>query len=206
MSERANPNLFKNKFYFSLKKGFVPWITYKKNPYRKAFFFRYKWVRKYCKNRNVLDIPCGMGWGTSLLKKSRLIVGMDISSEAINEAKMIYGESAQFSIGNMTELGFIVNGFDMIVCLEGIEHISREDGISFIREAHRILRPNGQLFISSPSCSTGEHSGNKFHVYEYKPEELTELLSQYFNIIETMVREVDNLRIHFFRAVKKDIK
>jgi SAM-dependent methyltransferase len=39
--------------------------------------------------------------------------------------------------------------FDFISCIEGIEHL--QDQFRFVRECHRVLRPNGRLVISTPN-------------------------------------------------------
>jgi ubiquinone/menaquinone biosynthesis C-methylase UbiE len=72
----------------------------------------------------------------------------------------------------MSRLEFPDCSFDIVACLEGIEHVSIEVGAKFLREAYRILRPGGQLFVTSPHPKTGGHSGNPFHVHEYRTEEL----------------------------------
>jgi len=41
------------------------------------------------------------------------------------------------------------SSFDLLSCLEGIEHI--EDQFAFIRECWRILRPGGRFLISTPN-------------------------------------------------------
>ncbi|MGD9200028.1 MAG: class I SAM-dependent methyltransferase [Chitinispirillia bacterium] len=205
MSERAHPDDigFKEKWRFCRLKGIIPWLIKVENPYRKALFWRYNFINKYCAEKDVLDIPCGMGWGTSLLKKCRTLIGVDISEEAINDAKQRYGNKASFQVGSMNQLNFSENSFDLISCLEGIEHVPIDVGTSLIAECHRVLRSEGILIISSPYCTTGEHSGNPFHVKEYKIDELTELLKPYFNVINIDSRKVDNLLISLFVTQRK---
>jgi len=42
------------------------------------------------------------------------------------------------------------NTYDAIVCNQVLEHVKRPNNV--IQEFHRILKPNGQLFISVPQC------------------------------------------------------
>ena len=205
MSERAHPDEtgFKDKWRFGRLKGIMPWLKKEKNPYRKALFWRYNFINNYCVEKDVLDIPCGMGWGTSLLKNYHTLIGVDISEEAINEAKQRYGNKISFQEGSMKQLNFSENSFDLISCLEGIEHVPIDVGKSFIAESHRVLRAKGILIISSPYCTTGEHSGNQFHVKEYKIDELIALLKPYFNVLYINSCEVDNLIISLFVTQKK---
>ncbi len=163
MAERAHPDDsgFQDKWDFCLRRGFLPWIRVKRNPYRKAFMWRYKWVSKNCRNKEVLDVPCGMGWGTSLIRGAKSVVGVDINAEAISEAKQRYeGRVAEFKLGDLGNLEFPSSSFDVVSCLEGIEHVPAEIGEKFIQESKRVLRPEGVLLLSSPYCRTMAHSGN----------------------------------------------
>ena len=205
MAERAHPDYegFQNKIQIRWRKRIIPWVTIKKSPFREALISRYKWVQQSCRGRDVLDIPCGMGWGTSFLRGYKSLTGIDISEEAIQEAKKRYGKKAEFRVGSMDSLSFPDNSFDIVVCLEGIEHVPCEVGRTFLKEANRILRENGYLFLSSPSCRNGEHSGNEFHIYEYQPQEIEELLSAWFNIEAVKERDVGKLLVHYFKCRKK---
>ena len=173
-----------------------------RGPYGEALFWRYKWVSKYCKGLDVLDIPCGMGWGTSLLKRARSVVGVDIDSDAVAEARRRYGRRATFLVGDMRNLEFKSNSFDVVSCLEGIEHVPADVAKLFVMEAVRVLRPTGLLFLSSPYCLTKEHSGNPYHLKEYKKKEITELITPKFRIIEEIDRKVDNLMVCYFQTRK----
>lgn len=207
MAERAHPDLpgFRDKWNFHLRKGIVPWISIQRSPYREAFLWRYKWVNAYCKGQDVLDIPCGMGWGTSLLKDCRSRTGIDISNEAIVEARQRYGNlQTRFLVGNMEKLELDDYSFDIVVCLEGIEHVAPEVGEAFIAEAARVLRPEGKLFLSSPYCRTKAHSGNPYHIKEYRPDELKALVETHFNFVETIERDVDDLTVSYIQAKRRE--
>src|SRR4030042_3275907 len=118
MAERAHPDLngFKDKLF-----GLI------KSPYKKNLYSRYEFCNKYIKNKVVLDIPCGMGWGTSLLKGYKSLFGVDIGKEAIKEAKNRY-PGMNFKVGSMINIEFKDSFFDVIVCLEGLEHITFLEG------------------------------------------------------------------------------
>lgn len=206
MEERAHPQIdgFKRKIRLIWRKWTFPTIHIYPTPYSKAFYWRYSWAKRFCKNKNVLEIPCGMGWGTSLLSNARKVVGVDISSEAIREAALRYsGRNRKFIIGDMQKLMFQQAEFDLVVCLEGIEHVSIETGIQFVREANRVLKQNGILLLSSPLHRTKEHSGNPYHVKEYKLNELIEILDPFFYVNSIRRKEVEDLNVYFIEARKK---
>ena len=88
-----------------------------------------------------------MGWGTSLINGAKRITGVDISEEAVAEANRRYGNLATFKIGDMCNLDFEDESFDVISCLEGIEHVPMEIGEMFLKESERLLRPDGILLL-----------------------------------------------------------
>ncbi len=135
--------------------------------------WRYAWDNQHCQGKDVVDIPCGMGWGTSLIRGARSLKGIDISVEAIAEARGRYGAHAEFGVGDMSHVGVGDLSCDVVSCLEGIEHVPVDVGQKFLAEAHRILRPNGLMLLSSPYCRTKAHSGNPYHIHEYTPDEDT---------------------------------
>ena len=146
MRERASPE--SPRFKFCLKSKWLPCIC--RNPYRRELIWRYKWISKYCNGLKVLDIPCGMGWGTSMVRRTGLLVGVDKDINAIGEGKRRYKDSNCFLAGDMKSLGFQKASFDILVCLEGIEHVSLEVGKSFLKETARVLKKEGLFFLSSP--------------------------------------------------------
>ena len=203
MAERAHPEGFQERWKRKRWFGLIPYWVRQKNPYREEFMWRYSWVGQYCANKDVLDIPCGMGWGTSLIRGARSLKGIDLSTEAIAEARQRYGEHADFRVGDMSRLQLPDSSCDVICCLEGIEHVPMDIGQRFLTEAHRVLRPNGLLLISSPYCRTKPHSGNPYHIHEYTPEEISAVVSRHFTIQETQSRDVDILTVLYMDCRKK---
>lgn len=204
MAERAHPDDpgFQNRWKFGWRRGLVPWLQCERTPWRAEFDWRYKWAGKFCSGRDVLDIPCGMGWGTSLLPRCRSLLGMDISEEAIAEAQQRYRGRPEFRLGSMEKIDCADGSLDVVCCLEGIEHVSVDAGQMFLKEAHRVLREDGLLLISSPSCPNGQHSGNPHHVHEYRPDEIARLIGERFEIQEKVERPVSTTVVSYICARK----
>ena len=204
MAERAHPDSpgFASKWTVRLRYGFLPWIVVSSDPYRREFYWRYRWALTYCEGQDVLDVPCGMGWGTSLVKRTRLLIGLDVSVDAIREANRRYGRFAKFLAGDMGHLPFDANSFDVVLCLEGIEHVARSAGERFLCEASRVLRPGGKLLLSSPYPVSGKHSGNPYHLYEYPADEMRELLAENFLVRDELTRQVDSVLVTYYSAIK----
>jgi 2-polyprenyl-3-methyl-5-hydroxy-6-metoxy-1,4-benzoquinol methylase len=144
-----------------------------------------------------------MGWGTSLIEGAKSLTGMDISKEAIQEANERYSDHAKFELGDMTNLGLRGECIDVVSCLEGIEHVPQEVGLRFLKECHRILRPGGLLLLSSPYCRTSSHSGNPYHLHEYQPDEIRDIVAVDFEIEDTVARDVDIMTVLYLKCRRK---
>ena len=73
---------------------------------------------------NILDYGCGNGAFTHILKKNNNEVsGVDISRNAINKAKLMYGHLVDFS--TLEEKKWQNRKFDLIVCLEVLSYVKQ---------------------------------------------------------------------------------
>jgi SAM-dependent methyltransferase len=72
----------------------------------------------------VLDYGCGKGAFTHILKKkNNEVSGVDISSNAINKAKLMYGHLVDFS--TLEEKKWQNKKYDLIVCLEVLSYVKQ---------------------------------------------------------------------------------
>jgi len=196
-AERAHPEHpgFKDKFF-----GLI------KSKYKYKLYERYLFCNKYIKRKKVLDIPCGVGWGTSLLKRAISIIGIDISKEAINYAKKHYEKkNRKFYVGDMQYVPLEDDSIDVIICLEGFEHIPKDIGARFIEESKRVLRQEGLLIMTCPVLNEyGKPTGNPYHLNEYPEYELIEILNKNFKILR--LERIDGPDGPEYRAVLSNIK
>jgi ubiquinone/menaquinone biosynthesis C-methylase UbiE len=137
---------------------------------------RYQWATPWIPGREVLDAGCGVGYGTRMLAEHgpARLVGVDISAEALAHGP---ADSAELVEGDVRELPFPSDSFDVVVCFEVIEHVEQQDRV--LDELRRVLRPGGTLLISSPNRAVYA-PGNPHHVHEYLPDELREALERRF--------------------------
>jgi ubiquinone/menaquinone biosynthesis C-methylase UbiE len=177
-----------------------------RSKYKQKLYERYKFCNKYIKGKTVLDIPCGVGWGASLLRGAESIIGIDISDEAISYAKEHYEtKNRTFCVGDMESITVEDNSIDVVVCLEGFEHVREDIGIRFLEESKRVLKPDGSLIMTCPVLNEyGEPTGNPYHLYEYPEYELIEMLNKNFRI--WLLKRIKGPDGPEYRAVLRNIK
>lgn len=144
---------------------------------------RYALATEFCKNKVVLDIACGEGYGSNLLSKiAKQVIGVDISGEAIKHALNKYQkENLSFQTGRTSNIPCENNSIDVVVSFETIEH--HDEHIQMIDEIHRVLKKDGMLIVSSPEKSiySSRDPNNPFHVKELELKELLKLINKRFN-------------------------
>jgi len=144
---------------------------------------RYAFAAEYARDKDVLDIACGEGYGSNLLARvAASVVGVDISHEVVAHARNKYGRTIKFCVGSCTRVPLASDSFDTIVSFETLEHIDDHDGM--LQEVKRVLRRDGVFIISTPDKLNYGHlvgdAGNPFHVRELSSEEFVNLLKRYF--------------------------
>lgn len=99
-------------------------------------------------DERVLDLGCGNGRLYEFLRrKSADYYGVDISEKLTAIAKKRY-PNAKFKVADALNLPFLDNFFDKIISIAVLHHIpSKEFRLQFLKEANRILKPGGMLFL-----------------------------------------------------------
>jgi SAM-dependent methyltransferase len=148
---------------------------------------RYIFAREYVKEKYVLDIACGNGYGTEILKSAGAIkaIGVDISSSAIDYAKSKYeSKGLSFKIGDAHKFKY-AQAFDIIVSFETIEHLNNPH--KFLSSVISNLRSDGLFIVSTPIRVSGillDKPRNPFHVREWDENEFKQLLMKYFSSVQ----------------------
>jgi GT2 family glycosyltransferase/glycosyltransferase involved in cell wall biosynthesis/SAM-dependent methyltransferase len=144
---------------------------------------RYAIAAELAMDKDVLDIACGEGYGSFLMAaQARSVVGVDIANDAILHAQGKYARpNLRFCVGDCRAIPLAEKCVDLVVSFETLEHISEHE--AFIRDIHRVLRPGGLLFISSPDRQNYRDKpgyANPFHSKELYRHEFEALLKSFF--------------------------
>lgn len=158
----------------------------------------YVFASDYVKEKCVLDIACGSGYGSALLHdvgKARLVVGVDISSAAIEYASSHYqSEGLVYMRGDATNLEFNDESFDAVISFETIEHIREYE--SYLREVKRLLKEGGVFLVSTPNkrfdCK------NPYHLITFSPDDFQGVLLSFFDEVKMYGRGHLNTFGRFF--------
>jgi glycosyltransferase involved in cell wall biosynthesis/SAM-dependent methyltransferase len=139
---------------------------------------RYLFGAQIVERRRVLDIGCGVGYGTALLADAGAaeIVAFDVSPEAIDHARLHYARpSISYEVASADEFEF--GQFDVITCFELLEHVADQERV--LANIARSLAANGLALISTPRPH-GSEPQSVFHIHELGFDEFHELIEKYF--------------------------
>jgi ubiquinone/menaquinone biosynthesis C-methylase UbiE len=103
---------------------------------------------------NVLDLATGTGLiARTLLGKCKFVVGLDISSGILREARALSGAELSLAIGDAQFLPIGGESFDLVTCGFSLTHFPDIDRA--LEEVQRVLRRAGR-FITSAWGSQGD--------------------------------------------------
>lgn len=122
----------------------------------------YAYATRYVQGRSVLDVGCGLGKGTDILRSAAPHAdGQDLDPQL----------SARGAITKPLS-DFATQSYDVVVSIEVVEHV--DDPPEFVRQLARIARKG--FFITTPNW-TASRCTWPFHLREYTPREFYDLLA-----------------------------
>jgi len=124
---------------------------------------------------SVLEIGCGSAFLLRALKaKGYAAYGCDISFHAAKISNQINS--------NACNLPFKDESLDSLIAISLIEHLSLEDARRFLKEARRVIKNKGIIFLVTPNKASLKsilfgykrmHTADPSHIYLYSPNSLS---------------------------------
>lgn len=144
---------------------------------------RYALTSYFTKDKIVVDLACGEGYGSNLMADhAKEVTGIDISPNTIESANKKYKKNnLVFKVGSATNTLLSDQSIDVVISFETIEHLTEHD--KMMNEIKRILKNEGILIISTPdkqNYSDIPQYKNPFHVKELYLNEFKELMQKHF--------------------------
>lgn len=155
-------------------------------------------------NGTVLEIGCGEGYGISELAKfSNKYIGVDkfdtfISDDLRNNYDIVFHKMEIPPLKNIEE-----NSVDFVVTFQVIEHI--QDDNYFLKEIFRVLKPGGKLLLTTPN-KLMSLSRNPWHIREYSPKEMKDILKKYFTKSQVNGVYGNDLVMKYYQKNKESVK
>lgn len=148
-------------------------------------------LKKYLKNTDnlILDAGCGTGAGILYLQQFGDVYGVDLSPKAVDFCKK--RGITKVKIGDVSDLPFKDNFFDLVCLMDVIEHVSNDKLI--IKEMCRVLKKGGILLMTLPALPFiySKHDKEQGHFRRYSKQDLDKIFEgsgfkkmkvSYFNI------------------------
>ena len=158
---------------------------------KKTFERRLNLIQKYKKQGKLLDIGCSIGTFLDIARKKGWdTFGIDLSKASIDyctkELKLNVKQ------GKLEDIKFPSNSFDVVIMSDLLEHVPNP--IATLKEANRILKKEGLLFITTPDIGSitaklmrtrWVHLKPREHIYYFTPKTIERILSKTgFKLIE----------------------
>lgn len=148
---------------------------------------RYALATQFVKEKKVLDIACGEGYGAALLSTAATqVTGVDINEPAIkNAAEKYRKKNLTFLQGDVRQIPLDDASIDVITSFETLEHVAEHEKV--LKELRRVLKPEGILLISTPEKkfhSDLNTQKSSFHVKELYENEFRQLMASTFSHVQ----------------------
>ena len=152
----------------------------------------------------VLEIGCGEGYGISELAQfSKKYIGVDkfdthISDELKKNNNIVFYKMEIPPLHNIES-----NSIDYVVTFQVIEHI--QDDNYFLEEIYRVLKPGGKLLLTTPN-KLMSLSRNPWHIREYTPSEMKNILLKYFENSQVNGVFGNDLVMQYYEKNKQSVR
>lgn len=151
----------------------------------------------------ILDVGCGVGMETArFCGPGRRVVGVDYDAATAAAARSDFGPGggrgtdAEFVAMDGGKLGFASGSFDAVCSSHIIEHFVMPE--NHCAELARVCAEDGTTFVITPNRTADFE--NPFHVYLFGAADLASMLGLFFDEVEVIGLEGDELLKEDFAA------
>jgi SAM-dependent methyltransferase len=151
-----------------------------------------KLIKSYHAQGNLMDLGCGLGYFLEGAVKDGSFesIGVDVSDEAIEYVKNKFG----YTVLNETELDHLPqHHYDVITQWHVLEHVHKLN--ERMQQLHRLLKPNGTMFIAVPNSNSWDAKHYKEfwdgydvprHLYHFNQKSFALLMQKHgFSVVDT---------------------
>jgi SAM-dependent methyltransferase len=137
---------------------------------------RYEFAALHSKDRDILELACGTGFGVEYLADvARAVTGADIATGNLEQARR-HVPGAMFVRLDGHDLPFGACSFDTVIVFEAVYYFA--DPRRVLGECRRVLRPQGSLLLSLPNPERRGFHASPHSVEYFSLSELDGLLRQ----------------------------
>jgi SAM-dependent methyltransferase len=120
----------------------------------------------------LLEIGCGKGEFLAEAQQfGYRVTGVEISKDAASRAQRLLGEHGEVICGTVEGILGATATFDVCVLSDVIEHVRQP--LVFLQQIRSLLKPDGVIFIATPSLDSWSARVLQQNWMEFKPEHLS---------------------------------
>jgi ubiquinone/menaquinone biosynthesis C-methylase UbiE len=168
--------------------------------------FAYEYALDVVKGKKVLDLGCGLAYGTAQMAgEASEVTAVDYDAETISGNQQHYKDipNLKFIRASVPPLPFKDNSFEVVTMFQFIEHIRERKKL--LEESKRVLTDNGVLILTTPNALKS-FAPNPFHIHEYTFDEMKTELQDIFSSGELKALKGNEKVNEYYRQNEKLVR